>query len=264
MYKLEIDKYNWRCKKILSGNCYSILKTKNKYFIVDEQRGIIELSKSLKIKKIYRLSQNLKPHGLAYHYLTKRFFLNCTEQDKINIYDKNFKFIDSIKISKKKEYSGIKQHHINDSLILGNSLFVSMFSYSGNYLKEIYDGVIVEYDLLNLNHEPKIIKGDLWMPHSIKFYNKSLFALNSLPGELLGYNLQVLGRFPAFTRGLAYDGKYFYVGQSRNRNHSKFLGLNDNISIDTGIIMFHEKTKVSRFFQIDPRISEVHSIEVLD
>ena len=55
-----------------------------------------------------------------------------------------------------------------------------------------------------------------------------------------------------------------FIGQSKNRNYSKYLGLNNNISIDAGIIMFDENTKVSRFFQLDPRISEVHSIEIID
>ena len=180
------------------------------------------------------------------------------------IYDRNFKFIYKIDISSKKKNTGIKHHHINDNLILDDSLYVSMFSYSGNYLKEVYDGVILEYDINNLTNNPKIVKNNLWMPHNIKFFNKSLFVLNSLPGELLGYNMQVINKFSAFTRGLAYDGKYFFIGQSKNRNYSKYLGLNNNISIDAGIIMFDENTKVSRFFQLDPRISEVHSIEIID
>ena len=97
----------------------------------------------------------------------------------------------------------------------------------------------------------------------IKYFNKSLFILNSLPGQLLGYNMQILGEFPAFTRGLAYDHQHFYIGQSKNRNYSKYLGVSKNISIDAGIILFDEKTKVSRFFQVDPRISEIHAIEIV-
>ena len=75
--------------------------------------------------------------------------------------------------------------------------------------------------------------------------------------------MQILGEFPAFTRGLAYDNQHFYIGQSKNRNYSKYLGVSKNISIDAGIILFDEKTKVSRFFQVDPRISEIHAIEIL-
>lgn len=264
LYKLEINNFTWKYRKLISGNCYGVLKLLNKYYVVDEQRGIIKLNKNLKIETSYKIEKNLRPHGLSYHKKTKRFYLNSTEQDAVYVYDRNFKFLNKIDISSKKKITGVKHHHINDNLILDDSLYVSMFSYSGNYLKEVYDGVVLEYDLNNLTNIPKIIKNNLWMPHNIKFFNKSLFVLNSLPGELLGYNMQVIGKFSAFTRGLAYDGKYFFVGQSKNRNYSKYLGLNNNISIDAGIIMFDGNTKVSRFFQLDPRISEVHSIEIID
>ena len=264
LYKLEINNFKWKCRKLISGNCYGILKLSNKYYIVDEERGVIKLNKNLKIETIYKIQKNLRPHGLSYHKKSNNFYLNSTEQDAVYIYDKNFKFLNKIDISNKKKITGIKHHHINDNLILGDSLYVSMFSYSGNYLKELYDGVILEYDLNNLTSSPKIVKDNLWMPHNVKFFNKSLFVLNSLPGELLGYNMQVISKFSAFTRGLAYDGKYFFIGQSKNRNYSKYLGLNNNISIDAGILMFDDSTKVSRFFQLDPRISEVHSIEIID
>ena len=76
------------------------------------------------------------------------------------------------------------------------------------------------------------------MPHNVKFYDDSMHVLNSLKGELLYDNFSVKGEFPAFTRGLDYDGQYYYVGQSRNRNFSKSIGLSNNISIDAGIIIF--------------------------
>ncbi len=264
LYQLEINKFEWNCKKILSGNCYGILKKDGKFYVVDEERGILKLSKKLKIEKKYPIPKNLRPHGLSFHKKTNKYFLNSTEQDSVYIFDKNFKLLETVAISKKKLLTGIKHHHINDNLIIDDSLYVSMFSYSGNYIKEVYDGVILEYNLLNLNEQPRVVKDGLWMPHNIKYFNKSLFVLNSLAGEFLGYNMQTIGKFPAFTRGLAYDGKHFFIGQSKNRNYSKYLGLNNNISIDAGVIMFDEKTKVSRYFQIDPRISEVHSIEIID
>ena len=87
--------------------------------------------------------------------------------------------------------------------------------------------------------------------------------LDSLPGNLLGNNFQTLGSFPAFTRGLASDGIFYYIGQSRNRNFSKNLGFSKNVSIDAGIIVFDSATKVSRFLQLPPSISEVHSINLI-
>jgi len=102
------------------------------------------------------------------------------------------------------------------------------------------------------------------MLHNIQLINGSIHLLNSLNGQLLTNNLQVIGEFPAFTRGLDYDGIYYFIGQSRNRNYSKNLGVSKNISIDAGIIIFDEQTKASRFLQLPPKISEIHSILLID
>ena len=120
----------------------------------------------------------------------------------------------------------------------------------------------------NLNIEFNIVTkelvgpvvSDLWMPHNIKLIDGSLTLLDSLRGYLLTNNAQVVGEFPAFTRGLDHDGSYYYIGQSKNRNYSKNLGLSKNISIDAGIVVFDEFTKVSRFLQLPPKLSEIHSI----
>ena len=79
----------------------------------------------------------------------------------------------------------------------------------------------------------------------------------------MGYNTQVIGKFPGFVRGLAYDNNYFFIGQSKNRNYSKINDKIKGVAIDSGIIVFNEKNKVFRFCQVDPRISEIHAIEIL-
>jgi len=71
----------------------------------------------------------------------------------------------------------------------------------------------------------------------------------------------ILGKFSAFTRGLDFNNEVFAIGQSRNRNFSKNLGVSQNNSIDTGIVIFEGQTKTSRFIQLDPRLSEIHSIK---
>jgi len=137
-----------------------------------------------------------------------------------------------------------------------------MFSITGNWQKEVYDGGVLEFDIPSGKLIGPVIQ-NLWMPHNIKFFEGSLQVLNSLKGQLLANNAQVIGEFPAFARGLAHDGIFYYVGQSKNRNYSKTIGLSNNISIDAGIIIFDDHTKVSRFLQFPPKISEVHSIALL-
>jgi len=134
---------------------------------------------------------------------------------------------------------------------------------TGNWKRDLYDGAILEYDIVTKELVGPVIQG-LWMPHNIKFIDGSLHVLDSLPGQLKTNNASVIGDFPAFTRGLAHDGVYYFIGQSRNRNHSKNIGISNNVSIDAGIIVFDAHTKASRFLQLPPKISEIHSILLLD
>ena len=101
------------------------------------------------------------------------------------------------------------------------------------------------------------------MPHNICCFDGNLAVLDSLRGQLRIGNIGVAGQFPGFTRGLGYDGVYYYIGQSRNRNHSKCVGLTNGVSIDTAIIMFDPTSKVYRSFQLPPEISEIHSVLVI-
>ena len=183
-------------------------------------------------------------------------------RDCVLVFDEEFNHINQIDISNKFKKVGTAQHHCNDIAIFGSFGYVSMFSLSGNFKKDFFDGGLVEFDTETLKITNYINK-DLWMPHSISFFRNSLTILDSLKGNLLSNNFQVLGSFPGFSRGLDYDGKFFYIGQSRNRNYSKILGISNNISIDSSIIIFEPETKVSKSILIPSTISEIHSIMVL-
>lgn len=98
------------------------------------------------------------------------------------------------------------------------------------------------------------------MPHNVSYFEGSIHVLDSLPGHLRFNNLSVQGTFPAFTRGLSYDQGYYFIGQSKNRNHSKVMGVSNNISIDCGIIIFNSELNVSRFVQLPYSIGHIHHI----
>ena len=134
---------------------------------------------------------------------------------------------------------------------------------TGNWKRDIFDGVVLEYDIVTNELVGTVIQ-NLWMPHNIKYIEGSLHVLDSLPGQLKTNNANVIGEFPAFTRGLAHNGVYYFIGQSRNRNYSKNIGISKNISIDAGVIVFDAHTKASRFLQLPPKISELHSILLIN
>ncbi len=259
VYQISINCDTWDCEKIYNGNCYGVLKVGTRIYVVDENKGIIEFDKNLKIKNIHKIEKGLRPHGLAHCNNSKRFFLCCTDKDQIIVFNDKFKILKKIYISEKIKKNNIKNHHINDCTVIEGKLYVSMFSISGNFNKEIYDGSILEIDV-DQTQKNNVITNRLWMPHNISYYDGSIHVLNSFKGELLAYNLNVIGKFPGFARGLDFDQNYYYVGQSRNRNFSKLLGNSLNTSIDSGIIIFEPKNKISRFIQLHPKLAEIHSV----
>jgi len=259
IYELSVNGDEWSHKKVISGNCYGLIAFNDNYISVDTERGIFEFNSNYEVIRSKELPTGMRAHGVQYSKKHNRFYVAGSYIDGVLILDSDFNPIDEISLSYKKARFGDPKHHCNDCLVVGDSLYVSMFSMTGNYQNDVFDGCIMEYDIVSKERVGAIAQ-NLWMPHNIQMINGSLHVLNSLEGQLLKNNLQVIGEFPAFTRGLGFDGVYYFIGQSRNRNHSKNLGVSKNISIDAGIIVFDEHTKASRFLQLPPKISEIHSI----
>ena len=263
IYQLVVDKDVWTHKKVISGNCYGLIQYEKNYISVDTEIGIFEFDSNFKILRSKKLPQGIRAHGVQFSIKHDKFFIVGSYFDGIIILDRNFNLIDEIPLSYKKSRFNVPKHHCNDCFIWEDSLYVSMFSRTGNWQNDVFDGCILEFDIeTKENLGP--IKENLWMPHNIQMIEGSLHVLNSLPGELLANNFQVIGKFPAFTRGLDYDGIYYFIGQSRNRNYSKNIGVSNNISIDAGVIVFDPTTKASRFLQLPPKISEIHSILLIE
>lgn len=262
IYEMNVSGSKWSHKKKISGNCYGVIKNNDKYVTVDADRGIFEFDREYKIVRSKELPRGIRAHGISYHSGKSEFYVVCSYMDAVLVLDEKFDIKNQINVSKKYARDGKASHHCNDCTILGDSLYVSMFSVTGNWKNDVFDGGVIEYDLETGERVGQVVS-DLWMPHNISVIDGGLMLLDSLPGNLLGNNFQTLGSFPAFTRGLASDGIFYYIGQSRNRNFSKNLGFSKNVSIDAGIIVFDSATKVSRFLQLPPSISEVHSINLI-
>ena len=259
IYELSINEDRWEHTKIHSGRCHGMLKWKDGFVAIDQEQGLLYFDKSYSILKKVPIAEGTRGHGIAYSEITDCFYIVSSHLDRILVYTSDFIYKSEIKLSNKHDLGGRAMHHPNDICIIENSIYVSMFSYSGNHIREIFDGVVLEIDLLSQKIRGPVIT-NLWMPHNVAFHDGSLVILDSLRGYLRKYNAQSIGEFPGFTRGLAYDGIHYFIGQSRNRNFSKYIGLSKNISIDASIIIFDEQTKVSRSIQLPSKISEIHSI----
>lgn len=262
VYEMEVKRDTWDHVKKITGNCYGITSFEENFVTVDTERGIVEFDSNYKIVRSRELPQGARAHGVCYDANRGRFYVTCSYLDAVLVLDKDFKQLSEIRISHKRNRYGSPSHHCNDCCVWEDSLFVSMFSLNGNWKQDVFDGGVLEIDIETHEIIGSAATG-FWMPHNVSFINGGFALLDSLPGHLRANNLQVIGTFPAFTRGLAHDGMFHYIGQSRNRNYSRNLGRSRNISIDAGVIVFDEHTKVSRFLQLPPKVSEIHSLKML-
>jgi len=187
--------------------------------------------------------------------------------DKIYIYSfKNFKFIDIIDFRKINRIDKkISKFHINDLFLFKENLYVSFFSISGNYnnKKFVQDGGVISINLKN-NKVTKCMT-NLQKPHSPVIHKGKLFVLDSSSGKLLDNNMNVLGKFNGFIRGLDFAENFFIISQSEDM----YSSLNVNkarrgpIFCNSGIIIFDQENNLKRFYPT-MSIMNIHDIKVLD
>ena len=262
IYYLKLNKNNWYIKKILSGPCYSLINYNKGYAYTSSEKGLVTCDRNFKTKKIFLIDPLFRAHGISFSKKFDCFFIACANLDKVLMIEKNLKkIVYKFKISQLTNNDEISKYHCNDCFVHNNSLYVSVFSISGNYKHDSYDGGIIEFDIPS-GKKIGVIKSNLTMPHNISLINDKFHILDSLNGNLLTNNFTVQGTFPGFSRGLDFNGKYYFIGQSRNRQFSKQRNIMNNVSSDTGVIIFDNDNKVSRFLNVNNEISEIHSILV--
>jgi len=250
-----------KVKKVYTGKARGMSYCGDKLLIIDMLRGIVILDKDYNDVGCIELQSNCEAHGLHYDEMSERIFVGQPGRDSIAIYcAKNKSLVKEISISDKWEKNKKDNHHVNDVYVQGNSLFVSMFSFSGNWMNEVYDGGIVEIDIETGEILNEVVSG-LWMPHSVSRYNGQLCYVDSMRGALYNTTWKKVGHFYSFIRGLDFDGDYYYVGTSEHRYPEKLLGVSENISLDTGFFIFNPETKMSRLFQLT-ETETVHSVLV--
>ncbi len=263
LYKVNVSLGKMNYKRLYSGFTFGILRYNDRILFIDTDRGVMELKSNEQIVKVADLPKDSRAHGFSYNEEHDKFYVSCSNLDSVLEYDTNFELLREFKLSNKKDLTSVAQHHTNDNVSVGNSVYASMFSSTGNWKTGMFDGVVAEFDLITGERLKDVISG-LYMPHNVSYHNGNIAVLDSLNGHLMADNGEISGTFPGFTRGLDFDGQFFYVGQSKNRNYSKVVGRSNNISVDCSIIVFDPIRKVSRSFQFPIEIGEIHSIFLLN
>jgi hypothetical protein len=249
LYEMELPSGEFN--QIRGGHCHGLAfsHSMGALVLVNDTAGGIEIIRQWTLYpqvSLIKLPENARPHGVA-----------C-EDGRIAVcysgLDQVARFWDEVpypvtSISNKIDFTGLPEHHVNDCEISGERLYVSMFSYSGNWKRGIFDGVILERGMFrDVNFRP-VLTG-LSLPHTPKVI-----------GGVLHKGMSVLATFNGFIRGVDYDGEFYYVGQSQHRHITRRLGAN-NISLDTGIFMLDPVTKCTKFFPT-PGLTDINAVMVM-
>ena len=260
LYKCKVKGLTVNLEKIYQGPCYGAIQKGNNIYFVDTDKGIHAYNNVDGVVHKCELPKGSRAHGISYNKSNANFYVTCSYLDGVlEVNSNTFEINKEFKLSNKIDVSGSPMHHCNDNYAQGNSLFVSMFSSTGQWKLDRFDGCIAEFDIETGERLPDVFSG-LYMPHNITIIDNSLHILDSLPGHLRFNNLSVQGTFPAFTRGLTRNKGLYYIGQSKNRNYSRVIGVSNNISIDCGVIVFNPELKASRFLQFPNTIGEIHAV----
>ncbi|MGG1553514.1 DUF4915 domain-containing protein [Paenibacillus ferrarius] len=236
-----VDLGNKIISKLLTANCRGIVPYREYYYLATEKK-ILKLDSQFKI-----VEEHLVPHSDLHGirlYNNSLLYIAETSNNSVGVYQlEPFQRINEIKVS---PYN-FDFNHINDLWIQDDSLYVSMFSLDVEWkkLEDTYDGIIIKYNIYDVT-EFEIIRKGLKFPHTVKVIEDNLHFCDSLNLNLVRNN-ETLAQFNGFTRGLAFDGFNYYIGQSSMRHVSRLIKKFNNVSIDCGIHIFNPYTCISSF-----------------
>ena len=241
----ELNLIRDKIKRVFKGSVRGIKKIKDRYLCADENLGLIILDKNFKIIKKKYLGYMSNPHCLDFDYEKNIIYLTVTSYDCIyKISYPSLKIIRKIYLSKKTEFDN---HHINSIQYKNNFLYLTMFSFKGIWRKNVWkDGVLIELNEKNL--KKKILKKNLYQPHSVQYTDGKLHICNSMKCEII-LNLKKKIKFNGYTRGLLVKDKWLLVGISKVRRLESYKKTVEYISQDAGVVFLNLERKTSNFFK---------------
>ena len=259
LFEFNLDAQSHQIKRLHEGSVYGIARLGKNFAFVDTNRGIF-VYENKRIEKLFELPKSTRAHGMCFHEQKNLFSLSCSYRDSILFLNDAGQTVDEIFISKKFNETGEPQHHVNDHCVVDNYLYVSMFSISGNWKRNVFDGGIMQINMDDLQ-DRCVLTNSLLMPHNIEKFGNEFHVLDSFRGNLSIGLFETVASFPGFARGLDRHKNLFAIGQSKNRNHSKLKSLSTNISIDCGLVFFDNQSKLNRQIVLPSSIGEIHSVK---
>ncbi|WP_273484784.1 DUF4915 domain-containing protein [Desulforamulus ruminis] len=254
LYEIYFDEQDYHIKKILEGDCRGIAKYSDNYVLVTNSSEILLLDFNYQTIKSYKTEEILDLHGVAVR--DEKAYVVETRRNAVGVY----RLPDLVKIEELRiSQEDYDVNHVNDICIDQENIYVSMFSSSGEWRKNsIYSGLVKEYSLLDLSYVNTVFC-DLKHPHSVIKEGENILYCNSADFEVME-NKNTIFRGLGYTRGLAANNEFIYIGQSESRNIEVSRQNRLNISLDCGINVFNIREKVSRFITLPSK--EVYAILV--
>lgn len=242
---------------IYEGNTHGLIRTVDGgYAFTCQGTGVVCLDANFNVSKKIEIPMGLRPHGLRQY--KNDWVVVCSLDDSILVIDGNSNEKARYRFGENIELFGVSQHHCNDVEVIGDLAFVSMFSVTGNWKRGVFDGGVIQVNLLTGNM--KLVTNELTMPHSITQSSEGMYVLDSFKGRLLGPNFEKLAQLPGFVRGLDRSDTYYFVGESKNRNFSRLNTERTPVSIDSRITIIDREFGFCRSVSLPSRISEIHSV----
>lgn len=199
--------------------------------------------------------------GLIYDATEQCLIVGDTQSDRVLFVDEQSLSVKrTLKFSDKAKDFGRECHHVNDLVVLGDYVLASVFSVSGWWRQGLNDGGIIELHK-RTGQLRTIPVMQTWFPHSLCEHDGQLWVLDSMHGTLLKGLKDIVFQADGFLRGLAFNGRYCYIGQSLHRHVSR-LEDRMTISADSGIHIFNLDTRMRRFISL-PEMTNIYQIEVI-
>jgi hypothetical protein len=251
-------------KKLYTGSCLGMAWLGDRLIITTDDSQIITMNKQ------FQLLSKTKHRKLDFHGIAK---LN---ESILLIVETGVNAIGCYEVETGKRLGEIRFnltdkdiHHINDIWLVGNTLYVSMFSpYDKWYLDPTSKtGGIVSVDLsgfnpgliLEVNPAQHVVIEGLFMPHTVIMHNNELAYCDSMAFRTIvgSQTIQV----PGFTRGLAITDDAIFIGQSRMRHVLRIPHEFSNCCLEGGIYVYKPEFRISRFITLPAQ--QVYQILVI-
>ena len=193
--------------------------------------------------------------GIAFDSETNTcWLLNAGADEIIGVSMTDFREVRRRKFSSRTIGAG---HHINDATFHGDKLYLSYFSLSGGFKAEIFDGGVAALDPFCDEIPLPVIEG-LWKPHTPKFFNGKLYALDSMRGQLVSGKSERLPKFSGFVRGMDKRDNKIFVGQSSDMYVTERMAR-DTVVLNAGVHVCDVKYNATRFIDL-PGTMNIHEV----